>query len=204
MKKLILASQSPRRKELLRKAGLSFIVVPSAYEEDMTLALSPTKLAKHLSYEKAKDVSKKYSDAIIIAADTFIVHYNTIVGKPQTKEKAIETLRKLNNSRFSIVSGLTVIDTQSNKKICTSITTYAHMKKLTNAGILNYVATGESLDCAGAFNVRGEGRLIIDKIEGDYTNIMGLPMRELQKILQPHGIQFRYDTEKWLQNELAH
>lgn len=203
MKKVILASESPRRKELLEKSGIPFTIVPSAYEEDMSLDLPPEELTKLLSLGKAQDISKAYSDAVIIAADTFIVHEDDFVGKPFTEQKAIQTLQKLEGSKILIVSGITVVDTRSGSSTSSSITTSAYMKKLSKKEILDYVATGEPLDCAGAFNVRGHGKDIIEEIDGSYTNIMGLPMEELQEMLLPFEIHFLHDTESWLKNELS-
>jgi len=116
MKPIILASTSPRRKELMQKLGLEFEIVASDYEEDMSLELEPLELAKMLSLGKAESVAKQFSNHIIIAADTFIALENELLGKPHTKDRAIEMLKKISGRPISVITGVTIIDTASNKK----------------------------------------------------------------------------------------
>lgn len=203
MEKIILASTSPRRHTLLEMSGIDFEIVPSDYEEDMSIAMSPEELAKHLSHGKAHDVGKNYRNHIIIAADTFIVHDDTLLGKPHTPEKAVATLETLSGSMISVVSGVTVLDTKRDTLNRQSITTTARVKDLSSKEITDYVETGEPLDCAGAFNIFKKGRFIIEKIDGSYTNIMGLPMETLEEMLAKYNITFAQDTEQWLKNELG-
>ncbi len=203
MKKTILASTSPRRKQLLEITGIPFEIVPSTYEEDMTINMPPEDLAAYLSYGKARDVASTYTDHIIIAADTFIVHKKQIIGKPHTKERAIKTLESISDAEISIVTGITVINTTRAEEMSQSITTTAKVADLSQKEILDYVATGEPLDCAGAFNIFGKGRFIIERIDGDHTNIMGLPMRSLEALLKKYDIIFKNDPETWLRKELS-
>lgn len=171
-KKIILASTSPRRRELLEKIGLEFEVVGSDYEEDMSLALEPLDLAKHLSLGKAEAVAKHCPDHLIIAADTFVVLGKKLLGKPGTPEKALEMLKEVSGNTMSVISGLTIIDTRNTITISKSLETKVFIKKLTDREIQHYVDSGEPLDKAGAFAIQGLGAVMIEKIEGDYYTIM--------------------------------
>ena len=115
IRRIILASTSPKRKELLAQTGLKFEVVSSDYEEDMTLPLPPLELAKFLSKGKALSVAGKYKNAIIISADTFVSFRGKVIGKPHTKKKAFETLKNFSGKTHSVFTGFTIIDTRSKK-----------------------------------------------------------------------------------------
>ncbi len=185
---IILASGSPRRKELLSLIGLKFRVDVSDYEEDLGLKLKPHELAKFLSYEKARAVAHKYKDAIVIAADTFIVFRNHLLGKPHTDSEALRMLILLNGRVHSVVTGYTVLDTRSGKKISRSVETKVWFRKITIDELRAYVKTGEPLDKAGAYAIQGIGSLLIKKIEGDYFNVIGLPVASLAVTLKKFGI----------------
>ena len=177
MKKIILASGSPRRKELLADAGIKFDIDVSDYEEDMTLDLSPHKLAKYLSLGKARAVAGRYKDAVIVAADTFVVLKGEILGKPHTKEKAKEMLEKLSGQTHSIVTGFTIIETATGKTISEAHESKLYFREILTKEIDEYADSGEPLDKAGAYAVQGGGGKFVEKIEGDYTNIIGIPMK---------------------------
>jgi len=189
MKKIILASTSPRRKELLKNLRITFQVVASDYEEDMSLPLKPLALARRLSKEKAQAVARKYTDHIIIAADTFVVLGNEILGKPHTSSEARKMLMKISNKTLSVVTGFTIIEMPENKTISKAIETKVQIKKLTNSEISNYIKTGEPLDKAGAFAIQGLGASIVKKIEGDYHSAMGLPLYPLAQALLTFGVR---------------
>ena len=182
-KKIVLASTSPRRKELLRQIGLDFKAVASDYVEDMSLELKPSELAKYLSRGKAMAVGEKYKDDIIVAADTFVVYKNKILGKPHTAKNAAKILRMLSGKKLEVVTGFTVIDPKSKKIISKAVSTRVSIKKLGQKEIDDYIATGEPLDKAGAFGIQERGVLFIKKIEGSYTNVVGLPLLELVEVL---------------------
>lgn len=183
-KKIILASGSPRRKELLEKAGVSFEVVVSEYEEDMTLPLPPDGLVKHLSRGKAETVAKTHTDAIIISADTIVVYGDTVLGKPHTSRRAREMLRLLSGKQHSVFTGFTIILENEKKTISRAVESKVFFKNLSDEEINEYVATGEPLEKAGAYAVQMLGQKFIQKIEGDITNIIGLPINEVIKELQ--------------------
>ncbi|OGF25072.1 septum formation protein Maf [Candidatus Falkowbacteria bacterium RIFOXYB2_FULL_47_14] len=184
MKKIILASTSPRRKKLLDQIGLRFKAVASGYEENMDLKMKPADLARYLSSGKARAVAKKYRNAIIIAADTFIALKNEILGKPGTDKQARITLKKISGRTLEVITGLTVIDTAADKEVSRAVITKVSVKKLGKDEIDAYVRTGEPLDKAGAFGIQEKGAVFIKKIDGDYSNVVGLPLGELFSILK--------------------
>jgi len=188
MRKIILASASPRRKELLEKIGLKFEVEPSNYAEDMHSRLSPDKLARAISLEKARAVARKHKNAIVIAADTFIVFRGKIMGKPNTEAEARKMLMALRGKSHSVITGFTILDTEENKVLTKSVETVIHIKKLTPEEIDGYVKSKEPLDKAGAYAIQGLGSVIVERIEGDYFNVMGLPLSALAESLKEFGI----------------
>jgi len=187
-RKIILASGSPRRKELLSLIGLKFRVDVSDYEEDLRLKLKPHELAKFLSCEKACAVAHKYRDAVIIAADTFIVFRGKLLGKPHTDKEALRMLTMLNGKLHSVITGYTVLDTCSRRKHSSAVETKVWFRKMTDEELRAYVKTGEPLDKAGAYAIQGIGCLIVKKIEGDYFNVIGLPVASLAVTLKKFGI----------------
>ncbi|MBS1126520.1 MAG: Septum formation protein Maf [Nitrospirae bacterium] len=187
-RKIILASASPRRKEILGKTGLKFSVDAGDYKEDMDLALKPRQLARFLSSEKARAVAVKYASALVIAADTFIVFQGSLLGKPHTREEARRMLTLLNGRQHSVLTGFTVIDTRTGKKLSRSVETKVFFKKMTGQEIESYVKTGEPLDKAGAYAIQGLGAVLVKKIEGDYFNVMGLPLSSLIGVLRKFGV----------------
>lgn len=188
MRTIILASASPRRKGLLTLIGLKFRVDVSDYEEDLGLKLKPHELAKYLSLEKARAVAHKYNDAIIIAADTFIVFRGKLLGKPHTEKEAMRMLTILNGKSHSVITGYTVLDTHIGKKSSCSVETKVWFRKMTDSELRAYVRTGEPLDKAGAYAIQGIGSLIVKKIEGDYFNVIGLPVASLAVTLKKFRI----------------
>jgi septum formation protein len=180
-KRFILASKSPARKVVFEKLGLPFEVIVSNFEEDMTLPLSAPELALHLSQGKAMSLARDYPEAIIIAADTFVVFNDRFLGKPKDEADAKNMLMKLAGNTHTILTGLTVIE--NDRKVSEVAHTKVTMKNLSEDKINEYVATGEPLGKSGSYAIQGEGRQLIEKIEGEYFNIMGMPLKMLTKIL---------------------
>ncbi|MFH1780594.1 MAG: Maf family protein [Candidatus Nealsonbacteria bacterium] len=191
MNKIILASASPRRKELLEKLQIPFIVEVSDYQEDMNLKLKPLELAKALSAGKAEAVTEKHKgeEVIVIGADTFVVVDNKIFGKPYTPGKAKEMIKEMSGRAHFVITGFTIIDAKSGKKISKAVESKVYFRKLTDEEIDTYVITGEPLDKAGAYAIEAIGSVLIEKIEGDYTNIVGLPLPTLIEELKKFGIK---------------
>ncbi len=188
MRKIILASGSPRRKEILKITGLDFTVRISEYEEEHNLSLKPRKLARFLSRKKAQAVAHEYNDAIIIAADTFIVFKDRLLGKPHTEKEAEKMLKILNGKMHSVITGFTIMDTGSTEILSKSVETKIYFKKLSGEEISAYVRSKEPLDKAGAYAIQGLGALFIKKIDGDFFNVMGLPLYALTENLKKFGI----------------
>jgi septum formation protein len=188
MKGIILASASPRRKELLEKVGLKFEVDPSNHTERLQPRLEPHELARSISREKARAVASKHKNAIVIAADTFGVFKGKIIGKPRTEVEAREMLTTLSGKSHSVITGFTILDTDENKILSKSVETKVYIKKLTSEEIHAYVKSKESLDKAGAYAIQGLGSVIVERIEGDYFNVMGLPLCALTESLKEFGI----------------
>ena len=188
MKKIILASASPRRKELLEKIGLKFAVEPSDSEEDTDAGLEPHELVWQISINKAKTVAAGYKNAIVIAADTIGVIGNKILGKPHTPNEAVKMLSEISGQPHLVITGLTVLDTATNKSISLTVDTIVYIKKLTGREIDAYVSTGEPLNKAGAYAIQGMGAVIVERIDGDFYNVMGLPLQALTEVLKEFGI----------------
>lgn len=181
MIKIILASKSPLRKMLLKKAGIKFDIVESNLEERIDPKLSAQKNAENLSLEKAKAVFSKYPDSIIIAADTLINCNGNILGKPKDEEDAIKMITQLSNKTHTIITGFTLII--STKIITSSENTKITMKNITKKEIEDYIKTKEYLGKAGAYAIQGIARKFVTKIEGDLDNAIGFPTRKIKKYL---------------------
>jgi septum formation protein len=188
MKSLILASRSPARRELLERTGFSFTVEASNYEEDMTLKLPPKELAIYLSKGKAKDVASHHQAAVVLAADSFAVLDDKLLGKPHTVERAKEILAMLSGRSHSFVTGFTIIDTDSGKEFSGSAETIVYFRDLTPGDINSYVAKEDVLNKAAAYIIQGLGAILVERVEGDYSNVMGLPLPAVARALKDFDI----------------
>jgi septum formation protein len=189
MKKIILASTSPGRKKALEDAGLVFDIVPSDFEEDMTLPLSPQELTIHLAQGKARAVAQHYADAIIIGADTVGVFENKVLGKPHTEDKSHEMLRMLSWNVHSMITGLVIIDTQSQKEVVRSVESKIWFRHIPHEEIVEYTKSGEALQKAGAYAYQLEGRKFVERTEGSESNIIGMPVEVLKEALEELRMQ---------------
>ena len=185
-KKIILASGSPRRKELLKKAGIKFNISVSNFNENIKENLSPHSLVKKLSLEKAKTVFENYRDAIIIGADTIVVCDGKILGKPKDKKDAKKILKFLSSKTHIIITGFTIIN--EGEIITKSEETKVTMRKITQEEIEAYIKTGEPFDKAGAYAIQGIASKFIEKVEGDYSNAVGLPVKSVLEELKNLGV----------------
>jgi len=177
MQQIILASLSPRRKELLEKTGIKFKVVGSKIKEYLDTKLEPNKLAEKLSLEKAKAVQNKYKDTIIISADTIVSCEGKIFGKPTDKKDAEKMLKYLSGKTHYIITGFTII--KGEKIITKSEKTKITMRKITEEEIDSYLKTKEPFDKAGAYAIQGKAKKFIEKVEGDLSNAIGLPIDKI-------------------------
>jgi len=185
---IILASGSPRRREILEKTGLKFKVDKSNYQEKLEPGLKPRDVARLLSSEKAKYVAHRYRNALVIAADTIVVLKGRLFGKPRNREEAKEMLKTLSGKAHSVITGFTIIDTATKKELSRSVASKVFFKRLSLDEIDAYIKSGEPLDKAGAYGAQGLGAVLIKKIEGDFFNVMGLPLHALTRSLKKFGI----------------
>jgi len=189
MKRIVLASASPRRKELLEQIGLRFEVEPTGYDEETTSASDPHELAKELSLGKARAAARKHRKALIIAADTLVIAVGKVLGKPHTNAQAREMLRALNGRTHSVITGFTILDAETGKVLSRSVETKVWMRKLSFKEIDAYVRTKEPLDKAGGYAIQGRGAVLVGKIEGDFSNVVGLPLTLVAEALKEFGVQ---------------
>ena len=193
MKQIILASASPRRKELLEQIGLSFQIEPARGEEHITSVI-PREVVEELSYQKAMEVAELHrdEDALILGADTIVVYDNQIMGKPADEEEAKAMLRQLSGKTHCVFTGVTAVLWENKEK---TVRTFSEKTEVTfypmsEEEIMFYVKTREPMDKAGAYGIQGIGAKYIQAICGDYNNVVGLPVARLyQEVLR-----------EWLQN----
>lgn len=181
---LILASGSPRRRELLDLMGLTYTV--ETPDVDESFSGRPSETVMEISRRKAAAVAARHSDSIIIAADT-LVFADGALGKPHTPERAKEMLRSLAGNWHHVYTGITVINTRSGRILRNVDKTRVHLAPMTEQEIDAYVATGEPLDKAGAYGIQGMGGMFVDRIDGSYSNVVGLPMSMLRIMLAQVG-----------------
>ena len=181
---IILASQSPRRKELLERMGIrSFTVMDSGVDEHEEEPLPPEELVCRLSERKAEAVAQRApAGAVVIAADTVVSLDGAILGKPADKLEAFRMLSTLSGARHQVHTGVTVM--RDGEKQIEHETTDVTFRELSEEEIEHYLATGEPMDKAGAYGIQGYGALLVERIEGDYYNVMGLPVCRLGQMLR--------------------
>jgi len=182
---IILASASPRRKQLLAEAGYKFDVVVSQIDEAAfsTEGISPVEYAKQLALAKANDVAQKFRDSLVIGADTVIDFEGQIIGKPADAKDAERITRMLFSRSHKVITGLAIICKTRNLQIVEADTTVVYPKKLTDAQIAEHIASGIWRDKAGAYAIKEHNDPFVDHIAGSLTNVMGMPMELLKKLL---------------------
>lgn len=188
MKKFILASASPRRKEILEAAGLDFdIFVSDADEESVPRDVPPKLYVQELALLKAAAAAKtvlKSKQSLIISADTIVTLDGKILGKPSDTDNAKEMLRMLSARTHEVYTGYCIMRISDGKTVCNSVCTQVKFKELTDDTIDSYIATGEPMDKAGAYGIQGRGSVLADSISGDYFNVVGLPVSALSDTLK--------------------
>lgn len=186
MRKIILASNSPRRKEILANLGVEFTSAVSKFNETIDKSMHPYELVCHLALEKAKGVLRQgYEDAIIIAADTLVVH-DRILGKPRNEMEAYTMLKSLSGEEHQVVTGIALVDCATGLQITDYETTKVYFREISDREINAYINSGEPMDKAGAYGIQGKASLFIRKIDGDYFNVVGLPIFKLGEMLKKH------------------
>jgi septum formation protein len=185
--RLILASKSPRRYELLKQVGLDFDVIPSRVEEDFVTGESPIKHVLRLAEAKCLDVGNQHADRWVVAADTIVYVDHSILGKPKSREEAKKMLRRLSGKEHRVLTGFSVHHLEKRKGDRQTVQTAVKVKKLTQAEMEWYVKTEEPFDKAGGYAIQGMGSFMIESIKGSYTNVVGLPVCELIEMLNRLG-----------------
>ena len=194
---LVLASASPRRQELLRNAGIAFTVCPSNIPELPRAGEIPRDCAQRLAREKAQAVLREQPGMLVLGADTIVVVDAEILGKPRDEADAMRMLRLLSGRTHQVTTGVCLVGPAlrtENQKLETgfedtrSETTLVHMTALTDDDIHAYIASGEPMDKAGAYAIQGMASRWIPRIEGDYFNVVGLPVALVQSMLREHGM----------------
>ena len=178
---IILASGSPRRRELLSQAGIDYIVKPADIDENTKETL-PSKVVEDLSKSKAIAVSKVNPGRVVLAADTVVAFDNRILGKPKDEEDAFEMLSALSGRTHQVYTGVTIIDETGNVNTfseCTDVEMYENSPEL----IRSYIASKEPMDKAGAYGIQGLGAILVKSISGDYNNVVGLPLAKVYREL---------------------
>ena len=190
MRKIILASSSPRRKKILRDAGIKFKVINTNLNENLLIQKNQRtgfeNLVKILSLAKCTSACQGihlHGNEIIAGFDTMVVCKKKIIGKPKNKKDALKKLLFLSNNKHLVITGMCIVDLKNKLVILDSCTTQVHMKKISREEAIQYIETKEPLDKAGAYAIQGKGKKFIKRIDGDYFNVVGLPINQFIRIL---------------------
>ena len=184
MNKIILASSSPRRKELLEGYNLDLDIFQPKIKEIEALGEEPIQIAMALAFEKAYWVSSRLKGhEIVIGADTIVISGKEVLGKPKDEADAFRILSLLSGKEHNVVTGISIIKANSNIKIVDYENTKVKFRKLSNCQIDRYISTGEPMDKAGAYGIQGYGQILVEKIDGCYSNVVGLPLGKLDYLL---------------------
>ena len=180
--KIILASASPRRQELLRYIVTDFDIIPADIDETISDDITADKAAEYLSVKKSEHISAQYPDSLVIGSDTVVIIDGEILGKPSDEKDAESMLRKLSGQVHTVVTGVCL--SMNGRSESFSKETKVRFYPLTDKEILDYIATQEPMDKAGAYGIQGFGSVLIEGIEGDFFNVMGLPVASLKRKIE--------------------
>jgi septum formation protein len=184
---LILASSSPRRQDLLREAGIPFEIHPAHLNEERNEGERPLEYAQRLSREKAQAVAQQYPQRYVLGADTIVVVHDEVLGKPRDHADAVRMLRLLSGRGHQVITAVTLISVNghTDTRACT---TQVYFRDLTLDEIQQYVTGGEPMDKAGAYAIQGGASFWADRIEGEYSNVVGLPLSVVTEMLRTKGL----------------
>jgi septum formation protein len=185
--RIILASNSPRRRELLDAVGIEFEVIPADVDESMETGETVGDHVMRLASRKARAISSREPGAVVVGADTIVVVDNAVLGKPTDEADAARMLGLLSGTRHEVLTGIAVITPQSREAYAQVVRTAVEMRTLNPAEIAAYVATGEPMDKAGAYAIQGMASAFVMRVEGSYSNVVGLPTAELVGLLMTLG-----------------
>lgn len=182
-----MASASPRRRQILADAGLRFDVRPSGVDEKTRDGESPAEFADRLAQEKATDVARQlgvHPSIAVLGADTIVVAGNDILGKPRDATHAVDLLSRLMGTTHSVITGIALAWSDQREVVSQVVTSKVEMRRATHQELVDYVATGESLDKAGGYALQGEGRRFVVRVIGSRSNVIGLPLEETLALLE--------------------
>ncbi|PYN31388.1 MAG: septum formation protein Maf [Candidatus Rokuibacteriota bacterium] len=185
--RLVLASASPRRRELLRSIAPQFEVVPSEIEETLEDGPAPVAVAR-LALRKARAVAARVREAVVLAADTVVILDGAALGKPADAREARAMLRRLRGREHEVITGVAVLDSRTGREASTSVVSRVRMAAYSDATLEAYVATGAPLDKAGAYAIQDLGGALVERLAGSYTNVVGLPVEETRWLLAEFGV----------------
>ncbi len=187
MKKIILASESPRRQSLLQQLGVQFTISPANIAEDISESISPEQLVRSLAWHKARQVLQNQPEGIVIAADTIVCLEGRVMGKPIDRDDAHAMLCQLSGRTHQVMTGLCVAEAADALPELVVEITNVLFRPLTDADIKNYLSHDEWIDKAGAYGIQGRGALLVERIEGCFFNVVGLPLNRLNIMLRDKG-----------------
>lgn len=188
-KKIVLASASPRRKELLDTIKLQFEIIPADIDETLESDRFSLDVIEKLALDKALDVSKRINyPALIIGSDTVVVINDQVLGKPKDKEDAFSMLKMLNGKTHKVISAIAIYNTAQDKTLVDSVSSEVTFREMTDKEITNYIDSGEPMDKAGAYAIQGIGGIFVSSICGCYSNIVGISVFKLAEMLKIFGI----------------
>lgn len=183
---IVLASSSPRRQELLMQVGIPFRVIPSQFDETASSPMAPGDLVEFLALSKARSVSETVPGSLVIGADTVVTIDGDILGKPRDRADAVAMLQRLSGRSHQVLTGVALV--QDGRQLVGHEVTTVHFRPLSPGEIERYVDSGEPMDKAGAYGIQGRAAVMISSIEGDYFNVVGLPLCRTVQMLTQFGI----------------
>ncbi|MBM4046159.1 MAG: septum formation inhibitor Maf [Planctomycetes bacterium] len=185
MRRLVLASASPRRRQLLAQLGCPFDVAVPEADEQLDASVSPRELAQRLARLKAESVAKTFPDALILGADTLVATGGELIGKPADRQDAVRILSRLSGTRHRVITGICILDAASGQTWQDAEETWVTMRPMSRAEIEAYVDSGEAMGKAGAYAIQETGDRYVEKVEGSFSNVVGLPLELLARMLKP-------------------
>lgn len=186
MEKIVLASNSPRRKEMFERFNINPIIMGSDIIEKINIGETKEQIAMSLALSKALSIFSKFEDEIIIGADTIVVYNNLILGKPKDEEDAFKMLSMLSGKTHEVITGFALLKAGTNIKIVDFEKTLVKFKHLDADTIYKYINTMEPMDKAGAYGIQGLGAILVEKIDGCYLNVVGLPLSKIDSLFKKH------------------
>lgn len=187
---LVLASASPRRRQLLEQIGVQFEATSSQAEESVDVSLlTPVQQARALAQVKGRDVAARYPDRLVLAADTIVVVDGLVMGKPADAKEAYAMIDRLQGRAHEVITGVALIHNATNRELVAHEVTTIWMRPLSGAQISRYVNSGEPLDKAGGYAVQGRAGALVERIAGCYYNVVGLPLSRVVRMLEEFGLE---------------